>query len=280
MSIHPGQRLIQLALNSFGYDPGKIDGWFGPRTAAAARAFEASFLGTGPARSSEWAIVTLRRGLIDLGWLVGPAEGPLDAAVLAALGAMLDADGLPKAAAAPVAEVLTPAKPVLRPVQHGNVLRQGSAGYVIDHFMQHTTATPGDWWMGQSNAQMLAAVRRMHTLPASRGGRGWSDVGYHFLICPDGEVLEGRALSRIGAGAIGFNRGVCHVAMVPIRTITATGLPETFYTARTLAAMRDLIERVADRTPIRRLSGHREVAAKLCPGFVVIDRDWTSRAVA
>jgi len=42
--------------------------------------------------------------------------------------------------------------------------------------------------------------------------RGWSDIGYHFVITRSGELQEGRALSRMGAHVKGENHdslGIC-----------------------------------------------------------------------
>lgn len=42
--------------------------------------------------------------------------------------------------------------------------------------------------------------------------RGWSDIGYHYVITKDGEVHSGRPIERAGAHAKGFNKssiGIC-----------------------------------------------------------------------
>lgn len=42
--------------------------------------------------------------------------------------------------------------------------------------------------------------------------RGWSDIGYHYVIQPDGERQKGRPLNRTGAHVVGHNRnnfGIC-----------------------------------------------------------------------
>jgi hypothetical protein len=44
-------------------------------------------------------------------------------------------------------------------------------------------------------------VRRWHLK------RGWRDVGYHFLVAPDGTVIRGRQLHRPGAHVEGLNFG-------------------------------------------------------------------------
>jgi hypothetical protein len=159
-------------------------------------------------------------------------------------------------------------------------LRQGGANTVIDTYCLHCAAVPGDWAADKSNAEIVKAIHLMHTLPKSKGGRGWSDTGYHAITCPDGEIIYARPMDRYGAGAVGYNRGVFHHLMIEVRTITATRHPEDYFTPETLASTRGHFEQIAQRTPIRWLMGHREVAAKLCPGFEVIDRDWTDRAVA
>jgi hypothetical protein len=48
---------------------------------------------------------------------------------------------------------------------------------------------------GAADAQILL-IQSSH-----QSGRGWADIGYHFLIDPEGGVWEGRPLSRQGAHA-------------------------------------------------------------------------------
>jgi hypothetical protein len=120
----------------------------------------------------------------------------------------------------------------------------------------------------------------MHTLQVSQGGRGWSDTGYHQIIMPDGERMDARPLSVYGAGAMGYNVGWKHVLMIEVQTIDQTRHPEDYFTPDTLETMRNTVTDFGKQTQFKRLAGHREVANKLCPGFDVIDRDWTDLAVA
>lgn len=273
---HPSHRLIQLALASMGYDPGPVDGWWGPRTYAAAQAL----LREGPVRTSLWAIQTLNRGLSGLGYRTGAGLDFYDVVTRGALGMVLDADGAPAASGVSSPDVLEPSKPALVPVQQTQKLLQGSGLDVIDTLCLHCAAVPGDWHRYKTNAEIVAAIHHMHTDPKGQGGRGWSDTGYHAITCPDGEVIPARPVGRYGAGAVGYNRGVYHLLMIEVATIDRTRRAEDYFTPGTLAATKDHIERVSMQTPITRLMGHREVAAKLCPGFDVIDREWTDRAVA
>lgn len=271
--MHPAIRYLQLGLRSLGYDPGPIDSWYGRLTDQAAADL---YIG-GPIKSSEWALVTLRRGLVGLGYLA-ETEGGYDEAARTALARVMDHDGAPAASVAPP-DILEPDKPLLH-VPHDLVLRQGSAGTVIDTFMLHCGALPGDWHIDKTNAEIVQAIYQMHTLPVSKGGRGWSDAGYHEIICPDGERCEARPLQRYGAGAIGWNSGVKHVLLIERKTIDRTYLPEQLYYPEQLAAARDSIAEFAQQTQFKRLLGHREVAAKLCPGCEIIDHEWTELAVA
>lgn len=271
-----GVRLVQLGLRSLGFDPGKIDGWFGPNTGTAA----AALYSEGPAKTTVWAVETLQRGLQELGHDPGPIDGVWGPRTSAAMGRLIDFDGVPAAAGVTAPEILTPTKPGLpKQVPHDRMLRQGSAGVPLVNFMLHCAAVDGGWHRGKSNRQMVQAVLEWHTAPKPRG-RGWSTWGYHEIICPDGERIQCRPLSRFGAGAIGNNRGWKHVLMIEVGTITRTRRPEDYFTPETLASSRESIAEFADATQFRRLAGHSEVAAKLCPGFPLIDRDWTDLAVA
>ena len=56
-------------------------------------------------------------------------------------------------------------------------------------------------------------VRQWHTLPPPKG-RGWSDVGYHYLIYRNGSVVAGRDVDQAGAHCTGHNSysiAVCYV---------------------------------------------------------------------
>lgn len=277
MAMHPGTRLVQLGLNSIGHDPGQADGWWGPKTQRAAT----TALDAGPRYLTSWAVLTLQRGLADLGWLNADPSGEWDEATRAALSAAVVAKGAARASYVPDDAPTLPApRDNVVPVPGGTSGRIIQGGKVVDSICEHTFATPGDWWIGKSNKQMWDAVKDWHTSPKSQGGRGWKDRGYHYGIFPDGEWLRGRAETTMGAGAIGYNRGVIHISMVPIKTINRMGMLAEFYTPETIATMRWLIEDISRRTPITKLFGHNEVAKKLCPGFWVVDEVWTARAVA
>ena len=55
-------------------------------------------------------------------------------------------------------------------------------------------------------------IRKYHMMPAEKGGRGYSDISYHYVIIPNGTVQVGRPENVIGAHAEGHNTdsiGIC-----------------------------------------------------------------------
>ncbi|WP_428925002.1 N-acetylmuramoyl-L-alanine amidase [Marinibacterium sp. SX1] len=224
-----------------------------------------------PYRSQTRAV---QEAVASLGHDPGPVDGHFGAKTLAGVESWLAAKGEPMASIAAEAPPLVDQQTAVTSKATGEI-RQGSAGHLVDHVMLHTAATPGSWPSGKTNAQMLAEIRRWHV-----EDRGWSDIGYHFVVFPDGAVLPGRPVTRVGAGCKGVNSGVIHICMIPSHTITGMGRAGDFYTPACIAGTRAQIADIARLTPITRLSGHNEHAAKLCPGFRVRDEDWTDLQVA
>lgn len=58
-----------------------------------------------------------------------------------------------------------------------------------------------------------ADIRRWHTSPPP-SGRGYKDIGYHYVIDLDGRIERGRLISQPGAHCYGHNAhsiGVCYI---------------------------------------------------------------------
>lgn len=141
----------------------------------------------------------------------------------------------------------------------------------IDTIIIHCTATRPNWWEGKSAQQKTAEVRRWHV-----EDRGWSDIGYHYLIDRDGTVTEGRPLERTGAHAKGHNTGSVGISLFGGHGGNVSDQFEDNFTEDQDRALRELIRKLKAEHPIIKVMGHNEVANKACPTFVV--RDWLNRA--
>lgn len=105
----------------------------------------------------------------------------------------------------------------------------------------------------------LSDVRKWHK------ARGFSDVGYHYLILQDGRIEVGRDLNTQGAHCAGRNKNSVGIAYVG-------GLEDdgTKADTRTLEQIRSLdiligyLRRIYGNIPV---SGHNDYSEKECPGF-------------
>ena len=138
----------------------------------------------------------------------------------------------------------------------------------IDEIIVHCAATRPDWWKSRSLGQKIAEVRRWHTAPPPVG-RGWSDIGYHFVIDRNGKVGPGRALERVGAHVVGRNTGTIGICLFGGHGSAATDRFQDHFTAEQEDALRTLIADLRQNHAIDRVTGHNQYAAKACPGFSV-----------
>lgn len=99
-------------------------------------------------------------------------------------------------------------------------------------------------------------TRGFHTGPS----RGWADIGYSFMACAHGCVMEGRGLFRTQAAQPGGNSTYYSVTL-------ATGPNDTITDAQ-INAVRQLREWLME--PVSSISGtvkgHRDFIATSCPG--------------
>ncbi len=115
--------------------------------------------------------------------------------------------------------------------------------------------------------------------------RGFSDIGYHYVIDLDGTVEQGRPIEQAGAHCTGHNRnsiGICYIGGAYWRDgVNAKGkpikgkdgkavlIPKDTRTTLQRAAMKELVAQLREQFPHATVHGHREFANKACPCFDV-----------
>lgn len=134
----------------------------------------------------------------------------------------------------------------------------------INEIIIHCTATRKEWGEGLTPQKQVEEVRRWHM------AKGWSDVGYHYLITRDGTVVAGRPLDKVGAHTKGHNTNTIGISLFGGHEGASTDNFSDHFTAKQAAALLRLIGDLKAKFPeIKKISGHNEYAAKACPCFNV-----------
>lgn len=125
----------------------------------------------------------------------------------------------------------------------------------IDEVVVHHTWSPTS--AQYKGLATVEGIRAYHM-----GTRGWSDIGYHWLIAPDGTCYSGRPMSRSGAHTLGRNEhtaGVAAIANFDNEDPWAWGGMDEL-----LRVVRALLTRY--KLTAANVRFHREFADKSCPG--------------
>ncbi len=128
----------------------------------------------------------------------------------------------------------------------------------INKIILHCSATP------EGRHTTVEDIRLWHKQ------RGWSDIGYHYVVYLDGTVHEGRPIERSGAHVKSYNKnsiGICYIGGVDKNNLKAkdTRTPEQ------IMALDLLLGSLLDDFKGATLHGHNEFANKACPSFDVQD---------
>ena len=98
-------------------------------------------------------------------------------------------------------------------------------------------------------------------------GKGWKDIGYHFVIRLNGKVELGRPLYKVGSHVIGWNTdsvGVCYVGGLEDKK------PKDTMNAAQEAAWRKLVSTLRAQYGALEVFGHNDFTdLKACPSFKV-----------
>lgn len=105
-------------------------------------------------------------------------------------------------------------------------------------------------------------IRRWHI------GKGWADIGYHYVIRRSGRIELGRKASTIGAHVEGHNAdsvAVCMVGGIGEDSFR----PENNFTPQQWLALEKLVRTLTIKYPKAKVLGHRDFPGvqKACPCF-------------
>lgn len=231
-------RELQTLLNRLSNWPGKliVDGEFGAATESAVRTLQGM------------------HGLVIDG-VAGPQTlMALKAAATPAQPGKPEPDK--SAMAAPVARLNVAGNDNAAPPPNVASLKLLDTARPIDTLWVHCSAT------AEGKDYTVADIRAWHK------ARGWSDIGYHYVVYRDGSIHAGRPVGQVGSHVAGHNTG--SIGIVYVGGVSADGkTPKDTRTAAQRASMLWLTRQLVARHGIKRVRGHNEVAAKACPSFDV-----------
>ena len=128
----------------------------------------------------------------------------------------------------------------------------------------HCSATRPSWWAMKSSDEKMEEIRRWHVEE-----RGWSDIGYHYIIDRNGDIVEGRSIERTGAHARGYNKGSVGICLLGGHGSSAEDNFHDNFTVFQSESLKELISELEVEYNIDDIMGHNQIASKACPAFEV-----------
>lgn len=125
----------------------------------------------------------------------------------------------------------------------------------IDEIIVHCTATP------KGRDVSVEDITRWHR------ERGFTTIGYHYVVLLDGTIERGRPEEQVGAHCKGHNSRSIGVAYVG--GCDKAMRPKDTRTVRQRASLRHLLKVLKAKYPTASIHGHNEFADKACPSFNV-----------
>lgn len=124
----------------------------------------------------------------------------------------------------------------------------------INEIIVHCTATP------DGRPVTIREITQWHK------NRGFSTIGYHYVVMLDGTVCNGRNVDIVGAHCTNHNSnsiGVCYVGGLD----KVTKQPKDTRTPAQKYALTTLLKKLKALYPKAKIYGHRDFSSKACPCF-------------
>lgn len=141
-------------------------------------------------------------------------------------------------------------------LKNGETLKKSKR--YIKEIIVHCTATK------EGVNQTVEQIRKYHTAKPPMG-RGWSDIGYHYVVYLDGTIHEGRNVNISGAHCTGHNAN--SIGVVYVGGLDAKGNAKDTRTNAQKDGLLKLLKDLKKLYPKATIHGHREYAQKDCPCF-------------
>lgn len=131
----------------------------------------------------------------------------------------------------------------------------------ITEIIIHCSATP------DGKDYTVDDIRRWHKQ------RGYSDVGYHYIVYRNGQLVQGRDVNIIGAHAAGHNAhsiGICYIGGMNAENTR----PEDTRTLRQKARLLSLLVDLRKLYPNARIIGHRDLSEDKNGDGIIEPSEW------
>lgn len=131
----------------------------------------------------------------------------------------------------------------------------------ITEIIVHCSATP------EGKDYTVDDIRRWHKQ------RGYSDVGYHYIVYRNGILAQGRDVNIIGAHAAGHNAhsiGICYIGGMNAENTQ----PEDTRTLRQKARLLSLLVDLRKLYPNARIIGHRDLSEDKNGDGIIEPSEW------
>lgn len=125
---------------------------------------------------------------------------------------------------------------------------------VIKYIVVHCTATP--------QTTSIDSIKNYW-----KKNLGWKMPGYHFIIKPNGEIVQLLDISKVSNGVQGFNSQSINISY--IGGVDKTGKPLDNRTEAQKNALICKLKELKKQFPNAKIQGHRDFpkVAKACPSF-------------
>ena len=127
-----------------------------------------------------------------------------------------------------------------------------------DYIVVHCSATPP---RKKVNKEYLEKKHRQ---------LGFLEIGYHYVIEVDGQIVSGRDLDQVGMHLKGFNERSIGIVLIGGVSRKDPNIYEKNFSRKQIESLSDLIQQLREKYPMATVVGHKDLDDTVsCPGFNV-----------